>query len=381
MAKHRDILEQLNTAVAVVAASGDGSFRITYLNQSAQSLFGISAARAVGIPPHELLPDAQAKPAMLQAVLDTGRPFTKREVLLPAPERPATRKGASQANSRPSRTPTGRPLRISYSVAPLAERELLLEFDCLDRFMRIWLNHRHQRAQQTIRLLARNLAHEVKNPLGGIRGAAQLLDRQLARASDREHTALIIAEADRLRNLVDGILGPNGQRRFAPVNVHHVIQRVVKLLQAEHPAHIRFERSYDPSVPEVEADSEQLVQATLNVLKNAAMALAEVPRPVIQLQTRVLHQFTIGTTRHRLVVNMDFVDNGPGISPDVVDRIFFPMFSGRPGGAGLGLSITQTIIALHHGLVACESEPGRTVFSFYLPIRQPRRGKGASDAG
>lgn len=359
MATDRDILEQLNTAVAVVAANADGSFRITYLNQSAQSLFGRSAARTIGLPLHELLPDAHAKPAMLQNVLDTGRPFTKREVSLPVPEGTA---------------------RLNYSIAPLAEGELLLEFERLDRFMRIGRDQGHVRAQQTVRQLARGLAHEVKNPLGGIRGAAQLLDRRLAAAEDREYTAVIMAEADRLRNLVDRILGPNGQWRLAPVNVHQLMQRVVKLLQAEHPAHIRFERSYDPSLPEVEADAEQLVQAMLNVLNNAVLALADVQEPVIQLQTRVLHQFTIGATRHRLVANLDFVDNGPGIPPDIADRIFYPMISGRPGGAGLGLSITQTIIARHHGLVACESEPGRTVFSFYLPIRQPRSGKGASDA-
>ena len=358
MASHRDILEQLNTAVAVVEALPDRSFRITYLNQSGQSLFGRSAPRALGMSLDQLLPDVHAKPAMLQDVLDSGRPFTKREVALAVP---------------------GGAVRVNYSIAPLAEAELLVEFERLDRFMSIGRNERHVTLQETLRKLARGLAHEIKNPLGGIRGAAQLLDRRLAAAEDREYTAVIMAEADRLRNLVDRILGPKDRYRFAPVNVHHVIERVVRLLLAEHPSGIRFERSYDPSLPEVEADSEQLVQATLNVLTNAVLALADVPDAAIELQTRVVGQFTIGATRHRLVANLDFIDNGPGIPADIADRIFYPMISGRPGGAGLGLAITQTIIARHNGLVACESEPGRTAFSFYLPIRQPRQSQGRTE--
>ena len=360
MATYRDILEQLDTAVAVVEAVPDRSFRIAYLNQSGQSLFGRSAPRALGMPLDALLPDVHARPAMLRDVLDSGRPFTKREVALAVP---------------------GGSVRVNYSIAPLAETELLVEFERLDRFISIGRNERHASQHETLRKLARGLAHEIKNPLGGIRGAAQLLDRRLAAAEDREYTAVIMAEADRLRNLVDRILGPKDQCRFALVNVHHVIERVVKLLQAEHPSSVRFERSYDPSLPEVEADSEQLVQATLNVLTNAVLALANVPDAAIELQSRVVGQFTIGATRHRLVANLDFIDNGPGIPADIADRIFYPMISGRPGGAGLGLAITQTIIARHNGLVACESEPGRTAFSFYLPIRQPQGSAGTARAG
>ena len=347
MATYRDILDQLNTAVAVVDGAGDRSFRVTYLNQSAQALFGRSDTRAIGVPLTNLIRDSHAKPAVLQRVLDTGAPFTKREVALYVPE------GV---------------VRVHYSISPLSESELLLEFERLDRFMRIGKDERHVNLQETMRKLARGLAHEIKNPLGGIRGAAQLLHRQLRGDEQREYTSVIISEADRLRNLADRILGPNGTREFAPVNVHHVIERVVRLLDAERPSRIAFERAYDPSLPEVEGDFEKLVQATLNVLSNAVVALANTPQPTIQLQTRVLRQFTIGPTRHRLVANVDFIDNGPGVPPDIADRIFFPMISGRADGSGLGLAITQTILAQHGGLVECESEPGRTVFSFYLPI-------------
>ncbi len=353
MATYRDILDQLNTAVAVADAADDNGFRVTYLNQSAQSLFGQSAARAVGVPVERLMRDAHAKPAVLQGVLRTGQPFTKREVPLYVPE------GL---------------VRVNYSIAPLSATELLIEIERLDRIIRIDRDERHVSLQETMRKLARGLAHEVKNPLGAIRGAAQLLDRQLGSDEQREYTAVVISEADRLRSLVDRILGPNGRLVLKSVNLHDVIERVVRLLQAEFaeaPRRIVFERSYDPSLPEVEADFEKLMQATLNVLRNAAQSLAATPEPVIHLRTRVARQFTIGATRHRLAAGVDFIDNGPGIPADIFDRIFYPMISGRTDGSGLGLSITQTILAQHHGLVECESEPGRTAFSFYLPLRQP----------
>ena len=351
VATYRDILDQLTTAVVVVDAASDRSFRISYLNQSAQSLFGRSDTRTLGIPLAELMRDDHAKPTALQGVLDTGQPFTKREVPLYVVD------GL---------------VRVNYSISPLSRTELLVEFERLDRFLRIDRDERHVTLQETVRKLARGLAHEIKNPLGGLRGAAQLLDRQLVDDEQREYTSVIMSEADRLRNLVDRILGPNGEVSFEPVNVHHVIERVVKLLEAENPARIKFERSYDPSLPDVEADSERLVQAALNVLNNAALALKDTPDPCITLATRVVRQFTIGPTRHRLVANVDFIDNGPGVPADIADRIFYPMISGRPEGSGLGLAITQTIIAQHNGLIECESEPGRTVFSVYLPISQPQ---------
>ncbi len=351
MVAYRDILDQLTTAVAVIDAA-DGEFRIGYLNQAGQALFGRSAARALGVPVAVLIRDAHAAPAVLQDVLDSGRPFTKREA--------------------PLRVTDG-VVRVNYSITPVSETELLMEIECLDRFLRIDRDERHVSLQETMRKLAQGLAHEIKNPLGGIRGAAQLLERQLTEAGQRQYTSVIMSEVDRLRKLVDRMLGPRGAPVFAPVNVHHVIERVVKLVDAECGSRITFERGYDPSLPELEADFEQLVQATLNVLGNAALALRDTPEPTIRLQTRVMRQFTIGSIRHRLVANMDFIDNGPGIPPEIAKRIFYPMISDRPDGSGLGLAITQTILARHHGIVECDSEPGRTTFSFYLPLCQPPR--------
>ena len=353
MATCKDILEQLSTAVAVVEATRADAFDIAYLNQAGQALFGCSQSQAVGAPLASLLPDDHAAPAKLHEVLATGQPFTKREV------------SVEKASSR-----------VNYSISPLSATELLLEFTEIDRFNRINQGERHVQLQDTVRKLARGLAHEVKNPLGGIRGAAQLLHHELVDAELREYTAVIMAEADRLRNLVDGVLGPNGKPALAPVNVHHVIERVVRLLEAEC-GRVKFERAYDPSVPEIHGDFELLVQATLNVLRNAVLAVEQVAAPVIELRTHVLRQFTIGPTRHRLVACVDFVDNGPGVPADIADTLFFPMISGRANGAGLGLAITQTILAQHRGIVECDCAPGRTTFSFLLPIGRDTNDHGA----
>lgn len=356
VATYRDILDLLNTAVVAVTAVSNldqdtPTFRVSYVNQSAQSLFGISEQRAVGKPVQTLLDDSHAKDSVLANVLATGQPFTKRGASLYLPD------GAVQ---------------VDYSIAPLSETEVLLELEVLDRFMRINRDDQHVSLQETSRKLARGLAHEVKNPLGGIRGAAQLLERQLTDPDQREYTSVIIHETDRLRDLVDRILGPNDRPKLESVNVHDVIEHVVRLLDAECPARVRFERDYDPSVPEIEGDRAKLIQAVLNVIKNAIAALATTERPAIKLQTRVVRQFTIGSIRHKLVANLNFIDNGPGIPSDIADRIFLPMISGRADGSGLGLAITQTILSQHGGLVQYESEPGHTTFSFYLPLTQEK---------
>jgi two-component system nitrogen regulation sensor histidine kinase GlnL len=247
----------------------------------------------------------------------------------------------------------------------------LLEIQPLDRLLRINRDDHHASVQETTRKLVRGLAHEIKNPLGGIRGAAQLLQRELATERQRDYTRIIIEEADRLRNLVDRMLGPSQVPRLVPVNIHQALERVVLLLEAEAPGRISFVRDYDPSLPEVEADLEQLIQALLNIVRNAQQALEKTPAPEIRLRSRIIRQFTIGTTRHRLVLRLDITDNGPGIPPDLFDRMYYPMISGRADGSGLGLSIAQSIVGQHGGLIECESKPGSTTFSIFLPLEQP----------
>jgi two-component system nitrogen regulation sensor histidine kinase GlnL len=215
------------------------------------------------------------------------------------------------------------------------------------------------------------LAHEVKNPLGGLRGAAQLLERELPDEGLKEYTNIIIGEADRLRNLVNRMLGPNTLPQRSRLNIHEVIEHVRQLMQVEVPDTVRFNTDYDPSIPEVSADRDQLIQALLNIVRNAVQALEN--KGSITLRTRTLRQFTIGHTRHKLVCQVDIIDDGPGIPEHTLETIFFPMVTTRAEGTGLGLSIAQSLIQQHDGIILCESQPGKTIFSVLLPIQDTSR--------
>ena len=349
MAQAPEILDQLATAVVVL----DGTLRVGYLNQAAESLFGKSFQRIVGKEVRELFVDPAERASALRNTLETGQPYTKRRAVL-------------KSNGRGD-------LRADYSVELLENGELLIEIEPLDRFLRINRGDQHLELQETTRKLVRGLAHEIKNPLGGIRGAAQLLERELSHTGQREYTKVIIEEADRLRNLVDRMLGSNERPRFEPVNIHRVLERVVQLIEVEYPDRIAFARDYDLGLPEIEGDSGKLIQAILNIVRNAEEALVETPDPRISLSTRAVRQYTIGRHRHRVVVKVEIVDNGPGIPADIADRIYYPMISGRPDGTGLGLSITQNIIGQHNGVMECDSAPGKTSFALYIPLEQPNR--------
>jgi two-component system nitrogen regulation sensor histidine kinase GlnL len=220
----------------------------------------------------------------------------------------------------------------------------------------------------------RSLAHEIKNPLGGIRGAAQLLERELVKPALAEYTQVIIAEADRLRTLVDRLLGPHRAPAYRRINVHEVLVRVKGIVQAEF-AQVPIVCDFDASLPEFDADPEQLLQALLNIARNAAQALSSstIASPQIRLVTRVARGVTLARRRHRLAVAIGVEDNGPGVPDAIRDRIFYPLVSGRQGGSGLGLTIAQTLIAEHGGSIEWSSAPGRTVFTVLLPQR-PREG-------
>jgi two-component system nitrogen regulation sensor histidine kinase GlnL len=210
------------------------------------------------------------------------------------------------------------------------------------------------------------LAHEIKNPLGGLRGAAQLLERELPDPNLREYTRIIIDEADRLQTLMNRMIGPNRMLTRGLVNIHNVLEHVRGLMQAEFPNGPRVSRDYDPSIPDLTADQDHLIQAFLNLARNACAAAGIAG--FIELRTRVLRQFTIGNQRHRLVLRVEVLDNGPGIPEELKDHIFFPMVSGQKGGTGLGLPIAQELISQHGGLIECESRPGETRFFVYLPL-------------
>lgn len=220
--------------------------------------------------------------------------------------------------------------------------------------------------------LIRNLAHEIKNPLGGIRGAAQLLQMEIESKELTEYTQVIIHEADRLQTLVDRLLAPHRRPHLVgDVNIHEVCERVRSLILAEFPKGLKAARDYDISIPDFRGDREQLIQAVLNIAHNAAQALAEriaAGAGQITFKTRIARQVTFGKQRYRLALELHVIDNGPGVPDSIKDRIFYPLISGREGGSGLGLTLAQTFVQQHHGLIECDSVPGRTDFKILIPL-------------
>lgn len=218
------------------------------------------------------------------------------------------------------------------------------------------------------RQMIRQLAHEIKNPLGGIRGAAQLLERQLGDPELREYTDVVISETDRLAGLVDTLLGPGGPPNKQPVNVHELLEYVVRIIEAEDPRRLKIRRDYDPGLPEIDLDRDQMVQAFLNLVRNAAAALDGLG--TLTLRSRAVTNFTIGDMRHRVIASIEIEDDGPGIPFDMQDSVFYPLVTNKPDGTGLGLPAAQELISRHGGLIEFESRPGRTVFFVRIPLEQ-----------
>lgn len=218
------------------------------------------------------------------------------------------------------------------------------------------------------RQMIRQLAHEIKNPLGGIRGAAQLLERELHDEEQREYTQVVISETDRLAGLVDTLLGPGGPPNKQPVNVHELLEYVLRIVSAEDRRGLRFKRDYDPGLPLLNLDRDQMVQAFLNLVRNAVTALDG--HGIIKLRSRAVTNFTIGDKLHRVIASIEIIDDGPGIPRHMQDSIFYPLVTSNPDGTGLGLPGAQELISRHDGLIEFESRPGRTVFFVRIPIKQ-----------
>ncbi|ACO80699.1 histidine protein kinase, nitrogen regulation protein NtrB (NR(II)) [Azotobacter vinelandii CA] len=347
---HRLLLDNLTTATILL----DGELRLEYMNPAAEMLLAISGQRSHGQFISELFTESPEALVSLRQAVAEAHPFTKREAQLTSL--------------------TGKTQTVDYAVTPVICRGqtlLLLEVYPRDRLLRITKEEAQLSKQETTKLLVRGLAHEIKNPLGGIRGAAQLLARELPDEALKDYTNVIIEEADRLRNLVDRMLGSNKLPSLVWTNVHEVLERVCSLVMAESEGRIVLVRDYDPSIPELMIDREQMIQAVLNIVRNAMQALtgqSDLRLGRIHLRTRTLRQFTIGHVRHRLVCRVEIIDNGPGIPAELQETMFYPMVSGRPDGTGLGLAITQNIISQHQGLIECESHSGHTRFSIYLPL-------------
>ncbi|MEQ6917691.1 nitrogen regulation protein NR(II) [Halomonas aquatica] len=344
---YQRLMEHLTTAVLLL----DGKLRLCWMNPAAEALLAVSLGRLKGQPLPSLVTGDEDIGALLAKALDEFHPFTQREARLTLV--------------------TGEVLTVDYTASPLSADELLIEVEPRDRLLRISREESLQSRQETIKVLARGLAHEVKNPLGGIRGAAQLLERDLDDPGLQEFTHIIIEEVDRLRDLVDSMLGPNRVVHHEPLNIHKVLERVRSLLLVEHPS-VWIERDYDPSLPDLSGDESQMIQAVLNVARNAVEAMTEssTTSPRLVLRTRARRQFTLGAERHRLVCEVAIIDNGPGIPRSLRETLFYPMVSGRAEGSGLGLSIAQSILHQHQGLIECDSAPGHTQFRLLIPLEK-----------
>ncbi|MFM1886170.1 MAG: hypothetical protein RL026_1327 [Pseudomonadota bacterium] len=347
------LLDALSTGIVVL----DAHCCLTYANVGAQDLMAVSANTARGRPLYTLFHDAGRLHETLRRALDNNEPCTQLELTL-----------------RPIGTPMPRePHVVDLMVTPLEDEvtgmHLLLEMTDARARQRVARENDILANIDGSRLMIRQLAHEIKNPIGGLRGAAQLLDKELADPSQRDYTRVIIGEADRLTNLVDNMIGPGRAPQKTPTNIHEVCEHVVRLLRAEAPPTVQIERDYDPSLPDGLFDRNQIVQALLNVARNALQALRDHGR--ITLRTRAQTNINIGSRRHRLVATVQVEDNGPGVPPDLMKTLFYPLVTGRSNGTGLGLAVAQDLVTRHGGLIEFDSEPGRTVFTFLLPLEMP----------
>ncbi len=339
-------------AAAVLMLRSDE--RVSYVNPAAENLFELSRQKFLGHTPRELFGECVALEAAIGKAVTSGASYTEQEIGLGVPGR--------------------NKLSLTCTVSPIDTpvATLLVEFRHIDQQLKVAREERLLEQQQANRDLIRSLAHEIKNPLGGIRGAAQLLEGELDRPQLSEYTQVIIGEADRLQSLVNRLLTPHRLPTYKRTNIHEILVRVRSVVQAEFAA-ISVQSDFDISIPEFEADPEQLTQVVLNIVRNAAQALAtSTAEPTIRLSTRIARGVTLAKKRHRLALALSITDNGPGVPEDLRERIFYPLVSGRDGGSGLGLTIAQTFVAQHNGTIEWTSVPGQTVFTILLPLEMTR---------
>ncbi len=339
-------LDHMTTAIVIV----DRRMELLDMNPAAEALLDVSLNQRIGQPLADLLAQPDTLTRALRRVIDSVAPLTERELSL-------------HVSGRDTVT-------ADCVITPLDANatRILIELVVLDRHMQLSREQRLVEESEVSRVVLRGLAHEIRNPLGGLRGAAQLLERELIDPDLREYTQIIVHEADRLQSLLDRMVGPRRPPRLEVMNVHQVTERVFALVHAEAPPGVTVDKDYDPSIPDMDADPEQLIQAVLNVARNAVQAVGETGSVLIR--TRVQRQIGIGSQHHRLAARIDVVDDGPGIPDDLGNHIFYPLVTGRSDGTGLGLSIAQSLVNQHGGLIECRSQPGRTEFSILLPIRR-----------
>lgn len=353
---YRVLVDHLTTAILLV----DRDLKVYYLNSASETLFDVSFLRASNTPVLELLQspnDIFDTYTALKNTLNKGQAYTRREGLI-------------YVNHKD--------IYVDYSVSQLNMGNnhpplLLIELNPIERMRKISKEESLVQQHQVTRQLIRGVAHEIKNPLGGIRGATQLLARSLKEPKYQEFTDVIISEVDRLRKLADTMLGSRQIPNYTHVNVHEPLERVHSLIKNQTKNKIKVIRDYDLSLPEIQADRDQLIQVFLNISVNAVQAMLEHPafftqhQPQLVLRTRIHRLMTINGTLHRSTIRIDIEDNGPGIPEDILESVFYPLVTSRANGTGLGLSIAQNIMHQHRGMIACQSIPKKTTFSLYLP--------------
>lgn len=340
------ILHNMVTAALIL----DEHLVIQYANPASEQLFSQSTKRLINKALPDLVQQASLDFSLLAQPLQSGQSITDSDVTFMI---------------------DGRPLMLEVTASPMSwhkELMLLVEIRKTGQQRRLTQELNQHAQQQAAKLLVRGLAHEIKNPLGGLRGAAQLLERMLPDPNLTEYTQIIIEQADRLRGLVDRLLGPQKPGKKHSENLHVILEKVRQLTVLETGNRITIERDYDPSLPDILMDTDQIEQALLNIISNAGQVLSTQENGTIILRTRTVHQANIHGQRHKLVASIEVIDNGPGIPMELQDTLFYPMVSGRDGGTGLGLSIAQNLIDQHHGKIEVESWPGQTTFTIYLPI-------------
>ncbi|QWD63319.1 PAS domain-containing protein [Polynucleobacter sp. MWH-UH2A] len=353
------LLDQMPNAIVVFEAENQ---QLVYVNPAAESALDLSRKSLEGQSVHDLFGDNQALNGMIGDIKQGHVMAQRQEMVL------HSLPGSIHQDSIPAHV----------VIAALEDPALIMmEWFPIDQQLRSERDERVTQQVEANKQLMRNLAHEIKNPLGGIRGAAQLLEFELPEKGLREYTQVIIKESDRLQTLVDRLLAPHRKAHvIESFNVHEALERVRSLVLAEFPKGLRIIRNYDTSLPDIMGDREQLIQAVLNIVHNAAQALSEEisqGTAQIELKTRVARSVTIAKRRYKLAMDLHVIDNGPGIPKEIIDRIFFPLVSGREGGSGLGLTLAQTFVQQHQGYIACDSRPGRTDFHIQIPYRNRER--------
>ena len=341
-------LEHLATAVMLLNQSN----QVVYANPSAEVLFALSATQISGNHISEVFLNCEILQLAIDNAVKNDSPYREHEFAIT--------------------TVRQQSFAVTCTVTPveMSKATLLLEFQQMDQQLRIAREERMLIQQQANSELLRNLAHEIRNPLGGLRGAAQLLEHELPNPSLREYTQVIIKEADRLQSLMDRLLVPHRVPKYEPTNIHEVLERVRSLLLAESPNNIKVRRDYDTSLPDLIGDREKLIQAVLNIARNAVQAMQSngTANAEVILRTRAERQVTLAKKRYRVAIKLQIIDNGPGIPADIRDKIFYPLVTGREGGSGLGLALAQTFVTQHHGMIDCTSQPGNTCFTILLPV-------------